>query len=100
MEQYAGLRERRRGADRQRVQGVDTATASGVSHVGDLRWGWTVGGGVEYGFAPNWSAAVEYNYVDTGAKDEGVPSDNVFDRITQRIHMATLRVNYRFAPWR
>jgi outer membrane immunogenic protein len=78
----------------------DTVTASGVSHVSDLRWGWTVGGGVEYGFAPNWSAAVEYNYVDTGSKDEGVPSDNVFDRITQRIHMATLRVNYRFAPWR
>ena len=76
-----------------------TATPSAFSHVGDVRWGWTVGGGLEYGFAPNWSAAVEYDYVDTGAKDEGIPGDNVFDRITQRIHMVTLRVNYRFAPW-
>jgi outer membrane immunogenic protein len=75
-----------------------TATPSPTS-ITDTRWGWTVGGGLEYGFAPNWSAAVEYNYIDTGAKDEGIAGTDVFDRITQRIHMATLRVNYRFAPW-
>ena len=28
--------------------------------------GWTVGGGVEYAFAPNWSARVEYRYSDFG----------------------------------
>src|SRR5262249_1210449 len=27
------------------------------------RTGWTVGGGVEYAFAPNWSAKAEYLYV-------------------------------------
>jgi outer membrane immunogenic protein len=76
-----------------------TATPATSSTVNDTRWGWTVGGGLEWGFAPNWSTAVEYDYVDTGAKDEGTATTNVFDRITQRIHMATLRVNYRFAPW-
>jgi len=27
------------------------------------RSGWTVGGGFEYAFLPNWSAFVEYNYI-------------------------------------
>ena len=32
----------------------------------DTRWGWTVGAGVEYMFAANWSAKLEYNYIDLG----------------------------------
>jgi outer membrane immunogenic protein len=32
----------------------------------DWRWGWTVGAGGEYMFAPNWSAKLEYNYIDFG----------------------------------
>jgi outer membrane immunogenic protein len=27
------------------------------------RWGGTVGAGLEYGFAPNWSAAIEYDHI-------------------------------------
>jgi outer membrane immunogenic protein len=30
------------------------------------RWGWTLGAGAEYMFAPNWSAKLEYNYIDFG----------------------------------
>jgi outer membrane immunogenic protein len=30
------------------------------------RWGYTVGAGVEYMFVPNWSAKLEYNYIDLG----------------------------------
>jgi outer membrane immunogenic protein len=30
------------------------------------RTGWTVGGGVEYAFLPNWTAKLEYLYVDLG----------------------------------
>jgi outer membrane immunogenic protein len=30
--------------------------------------GWTAGAGIEYGFAPNWSAKVEYDYMDFGRK--------------------------------
>ncbi len=29
--------------------------------------GWTAGGGIEYGFAPNWSVKVEYLHVDLGS---------------------------------
>ncbi|KAB2853823.1 MAG: porin family protein, partial [Bauldia sp.] len=32
----------------------------------DTRTGWTAGGGVEWAFLPNWSAKVEYLYVDLG----------------------------------
>lgn len=32
----------------------------------NTRWGWTVGAGAEYMFAPSWSAKVEYNYIDLG----------------------------------
>ena len=33
---------------------------------GDHRDGYTVGAGLEYMFAPNWSAKVEYQYYDFG----------------------------------
>jgi outer membrane immunogenic protein len=38
--------------------------------------GWTVGGGVEWMFAPQWSTKLEYLYIDTGDRDVtlfGVP---------------------------
>ena len=34
----------------------------------DTRIGWTAGAGVEYAFAPRWSAKLEYNYMDFGTK--------------------------------
>jgi outer membrane immunogenic protein len=33
----------------------------------DTRVGWTVGGGLEWLFLPNWSAKVEYLYYDLGS---------------------------------
>ena len=35
------------------------------------RWGWALGGGMEYALAANWSAKVEYNYLDFNAKRMG-----------------------------
>jgi hypothetical protein len=32
------------------------------------RTGWTFGAGVEYAFAQNWSAFIEYNFLDFGTK--------------------------------
>jgi len=29
----------------------------------NTQWGGTVGGGIEFGFAPNWSAGLEYNHI-------------------------------------
>ena len=35
------------------------------------RTGWTIGGGVEWMFAPQWSAFLEGNYMDFGSKKDG-----------------------------
>lgn len=64
----------------------------------ETRWGGTVGAGVEYGFAPNWSVAVEYDHLFMGKNNVTLSSPlNVrTDAIKQDIDMATARVNYRF----
>ena len=74
---------------------------SGVtSSISGNATGWTVGGGVEYAFAPNWSFAVEYNYYDLTMGDKGTTQTNgaaanYIDFDTQ-IHTIMGRVNYTF----
>jgi outer membrane immunogenic protein len=38
----------------------------------NTRSGWTIGGGVEWMFAPHWSAFIEGNYMDFGSEDVNV----------------------------
>ncbi len=45
--------------------GVTLETTSSTT----TRTGWTAGGGLEYAFAPNWTAKLEYLYVDLGSFD-------------------------------
>ena len=63
------------------------------------RWGGTVGAGVEFGFAPNWSAAVEYDHLFMQDKltTFTTPTGVFFgtDRIRQDVDLVTVRVNYR-----
>src|SRR5918992_3285046 len=35
----------------------------GTGSVREDRWGWTIGGGLEFGFAQNWSLALQYNFI-------------------------------------
>ena len=66
----------------------------------DTRWGATVGVGLEYGFAPNWSAAIEYDHLFmqdrtyTFTTPAGVSAGT--DRVGQDVDLVTVRVNYRF----
>jgi outer membrane immunogenic protein len=77
------------------------------SATGIDRQGWTVGGGVEWMFAPGWSVFGEYNYMDFGRKDigfvsaltgggfvAGAPSEVVSTRLTAQ--QALVGVNYKF----
>src|SRR4051812_20684327 len=94
-------------SDRYRV----LATATGISlanSVDDTRWGGTVGVGLEYGFAPNWSAGIEYdhmfmqdktyNFVSNGA---GIAPGLLVaqSRIRQDVDLVTARINYRFGAY-
>jgi outer membrane immunogenic protein len=64
------------------------------------RWGGTVGAGVEFSFAPNWSAGVEYDRLFMGSKTLNLitPAGTLFqaDRIRQDVDLVTVRVNYRW----
>ena len=64
------------------------------------RTGWTVGGGFEYAFAGNWSAKLEYNYMDLGRKSVTFidTDDDVFLTFNpeQRMHVVKFGINYRF----
>ncbi|UYO47204.1 outer membrane beta-barrel protein [Rhodopseudomonas palustris] len=65
----------------------------------ETRWGGSVGGGLEYGFTPNWSAAVEYNHLFMGSRDltfsPALGNTNI-DHIKQDVDVVTARINYRW----
>jgi outer membrane immunogenic protein len=70
------------------------------------RWGWTVGGGIEWAFNQNWSVAGEYRHTDFGNRGtnfdipSGLAAAPIFftgtssSRLT--VDQATARLNYRF----
>ena len=55
------------------------ATQAGIGSVSDTNAGWTIGGGIEAVIAPNWTAKLEYLYVDLGNVGCGtcLPASNV-----------------------
>ena len=81
------------------LTGVELAAASAT------RWGGTVGVGWEYGFAPNWSAGIEYDHLFMGHANNSFTATDVRlvgflnDRISQDVDMVTLRINYRFGGY-
>ncbi len=87
-----------------RYEGVVTGLNTVLDRTTDTRWGGTVGAGVEFGFAPNWSAAVEYDHLFMGTHDNtftGVAFpftglNTRTDSIKQDADLVTVRVNYRW----
>jgi outer membrane immunogenic protein len=64
---------------------------------GNHTHGWTVGGGIEYMFAQNWSAKAEYQYYDFGDSRFLAPAALVpFGTFNNDEHTLKLGVNYRF----
>jgi outer membrane immunogenic protein len=74
----------------------------------DNRWGGMVGLGIEQALGPNWSAKVEYDYMDFGTKSytfigtqvtPGVAATTPVrfsSDISQNIHLVKVGLNYRF----
>jgi len=89
-----------------RFRSFNTGTNVQVSSTSDdSRWGGTVGVGLEYGFAPNWSAGIEYDHLFMGNRNYNFVNNGVFaaagtafasDRIRQDVDLITVRVNYKF----
>ncbi|MDH2342285.1 outer membrane beta-barrel protein [Bradyrhizobium sp. SSUT77] len=65
----------------------------------DTRWGGAVGTGIEFGFAPNWSVALEYDHLFMGKHTDSFTAFGLpfrADSIKQDVDMATVRLNYTF----
>jgi outer membrane immunogenic protein len=55
-----------------RNSSLDLITPGGLAFSSDrTQSGWTIGGGAEWKFAPNWSVFVEYNHADFGSRTAG-----------------------------
>ena len=90
-----------------KYRGTVTTTGALFDSASETRWGGVVGTGVEFGFAPNWSVAVEYDHLFMGNRDitttsagvlARIPAGSIFrtDSIRQDVDMVTARINYRF----
>jgi outer membrane immunogenic protein len=84
---------------------VGPASSSGSTD----KWGWTVGAGVEHAFSSNWSAKLEYNYIQFDSDSitvdyslgAGTPVTGSYDLVSTRenVHMVKFGLNYKFSPW-
>jgi len=94
-----------------KYHGVTNAVVLGVpagttfDRASETRWGGVVGVGLEYGFSPNWSMAVEYDHLFMGNRNITMTSTGTFlpagtlsrvDNIGQDVDLVTVRVNYRW----
>jgi outer membrane immunogenic protein len=89
-----------------RYRGYLTATGAQISNtVSDKRWGAVAGVGLEYGFARNWSAGIEYDHMFMQDRlitftniGNFAPAGTAFasDRIHQDVDLLTVRINYRW----
>ena len=66
--------------------------------------GWTVGGGLEYKFDRNWSAFLEYDYIDVGNRNTTLNYVAAFPLVVTYNYSHTLQtvlagINYSFGDW-
>jgi outer membrane immunogenic protein len=62
----------------------------------DWRAGWTVGAGVETAIAPNWTAKLEYLYVDLGSAPVFNVVPGVPESVSFTANIVRAGINYRF----
>jgi outer membrane immunogenic protein len=85
-----------------KFRGYNTLTGVTLDSNNDTRWGGVVGVGLEYGFSPNWSAAVAYDHLFMGTRTRDFTTTITpfgftrEDRIKQDVDLVTVRVNYRW----
>jgi outer membrane immunogenic protein len=76
--------------DTARVTDVDANANVFSASISDTKGGWVVGGGIEYGFTPNWTGKVEYQHLGLeNVSNAGLTLSRHFD-------MVTVGLNYKF----
>ena len=58
--------------------------------------GWMAGGGVEWAFAPSWSAKLEYDYLGINGEQIGANTGTIFTVSNPNVQQVTVGVNYLF----
>jgi outer membrane immunogenic protein len=81
------------------VTNLTTGTSVTVSN-NNSNSGWLVGAGIEWAFAPNWSAKVEYDFLGLDSRTFTVPAGflagDTFTHSNRDIQMLKVGVNYLF----
>ena len=72
---------------------ANAATFSGTTKT---QFGWTIGGGLEYAFLTNWSAKIEYLYVDMGSVECPAASCGATIETTLTLNIVRCGLNYKF----
>jgi outer membrane immunogenic protein len=90
----------------QRFDIFNTATGIGLAQAERSRWGGVVGVGLEYGFAPNWTAGIEYDYLFRTSDGNTYLTPALAPAITSisantstDVSMITGRVSYKFGGY-
>jgi outer membrane immunogenic protein len=68
----------------------------GITSASSNQLGWTVGAGLEYAFLGNWSAKIEYLYVDLGKFDTGFTAP-IPDNVSLKENIIRAGLNYKFS---
>jgi outer membrane immunogenic protein len=90
------------GSDDFTVSNLAKGSSITLTNNSNSNSGWLVGAGIEWAFASNWSAKVEYNYLALDDRTFTVPAGSPFlagDTFTQsnrNIQMLKVGANYRF----
>jgi outer membrane immunogenic protein len=75
-----------------------TNTNIGFTGGSATKFGWTLGGGLEYAFLSNWTAKAEYLYVNLGSFDCGVSCGPVAPATVDfKANVFRVGVNYKFS---
>ena len=82
--------------------GFGSVPFTAIDRASETRWGGTVGVGLEFGWAPNWTAGIEYNHLFLGSRGNSFNATAApagisrVTRIDQDVDLFLLRLNYRF----
>src|SRR5262249_12486632 len=91
------------GVSNPTVTNVTTGGSISVSN-SNSNSGWLAGGGIEWGFAPNWTARLEYDFLGLSSKSYTVTTSGILSPINgdvftvsnRDVQTLTLGINYLF----